>query len=230
MSVYILWFIMYAFGGWLWELVFVRVFRGKWHLSGYLTLPLLPIYGFSALGIILLVQPYVHNPVAVFLAAGAIVTLIEYVTSFVLEKIFHLKLWDYSDWPINARGRVSLFSSLGFGFMGLVLVYVLHPWVVEAVAILPNTLAIVLAYILLILFLLDYANSTISLARLRMVGSKMISGSLDDLQQYIESQIIDLREKRQKIRLAIDGWYRYNIRRLRRAYPGARTVVTKRKK
>lgn len=230
MITYILWFMIYSFAGWLWELVYCRAVHGKWHLSGFLTLPLLPIYGFSALGIVLLVQPYVHNPVSVFLLAATIVTIIEYSTSFALEKVFHIKLWDYSNWPANVQGRIGLFSSLGFGFMGLVVVYVLHPWMANIVDTLPSMLATVVAYILLGLFVIDYINSTISLVRLRTTSNKLVSGSLDDLQQYIESQISELRERRQKTRLAIDRWYHYNIRRIRRAYPSAKTVDNERKK
>lgn len=229
MSVYVLWFMLYSFGGWLWELIFNRVVSKIWRWHGYLTLPLLPIYGFSALGILLLVQPYIHNPALVFIAAAAIVNLIEFITSYILEKVFHLKLWDYSDWPLNIGGRVSLFSALGFGFMGLVLVYVLQPSVVHLISQMPEVAINILALALSVLFIIDYLNSTASIIRLRADKGNW-SASFSGMQKNLERRIAMLRQERRKFRVAIDQWYRINLDRLNRAYPKARITVGRGKK
>ena len=229
MSVYILWFMIYSFGGWLWELAFNRLVNKVWRFHGYLTLPLLPIYGFSALGILVLAQPYIHNPVALFLAAALIVSLIEYFTSLVLERVFRLKLWDYSDWPMNIKGRISIFSTLGFGFMGLVLVYVLQPMVGQLTGLLPGLAAAIIAYSLLAIFILDYINSTASITRLRLDKKKLV-GPISELQYKVGTSIAKFKRSRRKLRKAFDSWYNFNIRRLRKAYPRAITLGFKKRK
>ena len=54
--------------------------------------------------------------------------ILEFTTSWVLEKLFHAVWWDYSNLPFNLQGRISLFTSLGFGFAGLLVVYKIAPF------------------------------------------------------------------------------------------------------
>lgn len=222
----VLYFAAYSFLGWLWEFLLniVAFKRLRWH--GFLTLPLMPIYGCSALGILLVVQPYIHNPFLVFVAAAAIVTVIEYVTSWTLEKLFHVRLWDYTDWPFNIQGRIGVFSSLGFGMFGLFLLYVLHPFIVSFVATMHSGVAFVLAWILFGLTLLDFFNSISSLVRIS-IDVKALSVSLDDIQKRIDRAVADMRRRRRHVRLTVSRWYQYNVRHLRSAFPGARTTPKK---
>jgi uncharacterized membrane protein len=130
---FVLYFSIYAFFGWVWEFVFIWLTSRQLHWHGFLRVPLLPIYGFSAIAILLFVQPYIDNPFLVFLAGAFVVSLIEFFTGLVLDKFFHLRLWDYRDMPLNIMGYTDLYTSLGFGMMSLFLVYVVQPWVASGV-------------------------------------------------------------------------------------------------
>ncbi len=212
-------FLLCAFAGWLWEVLFNLVVHKRWRLHGYLTMPLLPIYGFSAVGIMLLAGPYRDNPLFVAIVAMSVVTVVEYITSLVLERVFRIHLWDYSDWPFNIAGRVSLVSSLGFGCMGLLVVYGVEPFVASLAVAAPSWV-VVIAYIVLGLVIVDFLNATSSLLRLR-ISMRRVLASLDDAQSRLELRMSALREKRRRFRVALDVWYRYNLRHLRRAFPRA---------
>ena len=198
----------------MYNLVVLR--RLRWH--GFLTLPLLPIYGFSALGIVLLVTPYIHNPFFVFVAAVVVVSVIEYLTSVVLQYVFRVRLWDYTDWPYDLQGRISLFSSLGFGALGLMVAYVLQPALELVTSGFARTSLTIVMLIVFGLVLIDFINSTASLARLR-VDLTRLPGSLDDIQEHLAQRIHDLSASNKRARAAFIRWQRYNMRQLRRAFP-----------
>ena len=127
-SLIVIYFTLYSFFGWVHEMIFSAVVHQRLHLQGFLALPLLPIYGFGALGILAATSPYADNPVMVFFSAVVVATLLELITSTFLLKAFNLRLWDYTKWPLNYKGKVSVLSSLGFGVLGLFLLYVVQPF------------------------------------------------------------------------------------------------------
>lgn len=213
----VMFFGLYAFGGWIWELIFNLVFHRRLRLHGFLTLPLLPIYGFSALAIIALVQPYFDNPFLVFLASAGLVTAVEYISSFSIEKLFQIRLWDYEDWPFDLFGRISLFSTLGFGVMGLFLIYVLQPFFSGFIYNVPAIITMVTGWALFLLVVIDFGNQVSALVRIRRAD-----GSLDDIQLKLEQSIAMLASQGKKARANFNKWYRFNLRHLRHAYPGAR--------
>lgn len=85
-------------------------------LPRFLLGPITPIYGFGVVGVLYLIEPYQQNIVLLFFLALFLVTALEYLTSFLLEKIFHLTLWDYKEVPLNINGRVAVPVSI-FGVL-----------------------------------------------------------------------------------------------------------------
>lgn len=225
-----LYFLVYSFSGWVFEVIYLFIVDKKLRLDiGFLTAPALPIYGASALAILLIVQPHIQNPFLVFAASAMFVTVIEYITATALDKFFQVRLWCYNKMPLNIQGKVSLPTSLGFGVVGLFLVYVLHPLLQPHIESIPPNIAEILAIILLTLVLIDALNSTISLIRTRLDNRKL-QGSLDDIQRLIDGTIEDLRDRRKKLRLYTQKIYRYNLRRLRKAFPNAKLTYRNKKK
>lgn len=119
-------FTAYSFIGWVYETVLTSVVWGKFAERGVLHLPLLPIYGFCSLLLILLLGRIKNIPLLFFLGEG-VITALELAASYILESILGCRLWDYSDWALNFDGRISLFSSIIFGILCVLLVRVLHP-------------------------------------------------------------------------------------------------------
>ena len=87
----------------------------------------MPIYGVGALLVLYLFQGFANNILLLFLASMVATSIVEYITSFLLEKLFHLTLWDYSNRPFNINGRVCLRKSLLFGLMAVILVHFIQP-------------------------------------------------------------------------------------------------------
>lgn len=140
----IIYFYMYAILGWICECIYCSVPAKKWINRGMLIGPYCPIYGFGALLILFLLEPYYNDPIVLFVFAVVVTSVLEYITSWVLEKLFHTKWWDYSKRSFNLNGRVCLLNSTLFGGLGLALVYLIHPWFKEIVtSIQPNTLLVI---------------------------------------------------------------------------------------
>lgn len=225
LATFVLYLVAYGFLGWIAEVLYVFVKSQKLENRGFLTGPFLPIYGFGAIILVTLVLPFVKNPFLVFVASVVASSVLEYVTSILLEKIFHIKLWDYSAKPLNLHGRVCLENSLLFGMLGLLLIYVIHPALADLVAGIPPVPRIALASVLLAVLVIDAANSFASLAKVRPVLDRM-RGSLDEVHAHIEAsarkQAADANAKRSSYERLRTG----SIGRLGRVFRQARSTKT----
>ena len=121
-------FIIYAIIGWFMEVAIVSVKKRKITARGFLIGPWCPIYGFGALFITFLLKKYYEDPIVLFIMSFLLGTILEYITSYIMEKLFHARWWNYSDHRFHINGRVSLTTSLGFGALGLILVYFFNPF------------------------------------------------------------------------------------------------------
>ena len=119
-------FLAASFIGWLYETLLTLAVVGKYCDRGYLDAPLCPIYGVGAL-MMLALFGRLHNKGAVFAAAAVTATALELAASYIIEAALGYSLWDYSRWPLELDGRVSALSSVIFGLMGVLLVFIIHP-------------------------------------------------------------------------------------------------------
>jgi uncharacterized membrane protein len=213
---------VYSFLGWIAEVLYVLVRERSLQNRGFLTGPFVPIYGFGAIALILLVLPYIDNPFVVFIASVLITSILEFVTHLVLDKLFHIKLWDYSNRRFNLQGRICLENSLLFGMLGLLLIYVLHPAVVRLLVAIPHDAAIALAWTLIGILIVDAANSIRSLAKLRPVLDG-VSGTLAQTHDRIEQGVIHLEDTIGQRRSATDAAHLATLDRLVKAFPHAKS-------
>ncbi len=221
-SLFLLYLALYSFLGWIAEVLYVFATTRHLQNRGFLTGPFLPIYGFGAILLLLLVYPYVNNPFLVFLASVVITSALEFFTHLVLDKLFHIKLWDYSGRPFNLQGRICLQNSLAFGGLGLLLLYVIHPVSAMLLGSLPQTAAIAIAWSLLGILAVDSANSIRSLAKVRPVLDE-VKGTLDEAHAKIEQTAEQRYEARNEKRSASDAAHSGTLARLGRAFPHARS-------
>ena len=148
-------FIIYSVIGWFMEVVIVSSKKRKVTARGFLIGPWCPIYGFGALFITVLLRKYYEDPIALFVMSFLIGTILEYVTSYLMEKMFYARWWDYSDHRFQINGRVSLTTSLGFGLLGLILVYVFNPFFLRIIKNIPPLIFNVIIVIVLLFFITD---------------------------------------------------------------------------
>lgn len=132
-SRYFLYFYIYSFIGWVYETIVMTIWERKWDNRGFLFEPILPIYGFGATALSVILDYFaIHNieytwkELFVIAFIGSI--FLEYFTGWFLEEVFHAYWWDYSRVPLNIKGRICLFASLGFGVAGLIVSYYLYPF------------------------------------------------------------------------------------------------------
>ena len=147
-------FMFYSICGWIIEVVNVSVLEKKVVDRGFLIGPYCPIYGFGGLYIYIFLNKYYSDPIALFFLTIVECAILEYLTSFVMEKIFKTRWWDYTDKKFNINGRICLETLVLFGLGGIVSTYLVNPYLVKFVNFINpsvlNVMAIVLAIILLV--------------------------------------------------------------------------------
>ena len=154
-SKYILYFFIYAFLGWCLE-VLCKLFEKKRFINrGFLVGPICPIYGIGVLGIVFFTLKNTSDVLSVFLKTILICSILEYFTSYLMEKLFKARWWDYSMRKYNINGRVCLETMLPFGVLGCFIVYLLHPLVVNFVNIINSSVVMILSVLFLIIFFVD---------------------------------------------------------------------------
>ena len=128
-ELYFLLFISYSVFGWVMEVIVKFIQYKRFINRGFLIGPYCPIYGFGALFITLLLNKYIEYPMLLFIVAIIICSILEYMTSLVLEKIYHARWWDYSNKKFNLNGRICVNTMIPFGILGMIMMYVFNPLV-----------------------------------------------------------------------------------------------------
>lgn len=183
---YFLYFIIYSFIGWCLE-VTCKLFQYKRFINrGFLIGPLCTIYGYGVLAIVFLIGKDTSDMLAVFLKAIFVCSLLEYFTSYFMEKMFNAKWWDYSTKKFNLNGRICLDTMIPFGILGCLVVYIIHPFVISLVNLIPNTLLNVIASAILILFIVDNVISFIVTFKIK----NHIKDDNKDNTEYIREEVL----------------------------------------
>ena len=125
-------FISFSFIGWASEVTYVGFFSThKFINRGFLHGPICPIYGVGGILILSLPQIILKSWILLFFSSMILCTIVEYFASWILEKIFHMKWWDYSKYRFNIHGRVCLLNSLLFGVLSVLIVYFVEPFILK---------------------------------------------------------------------------------------------------
>lgn len=124
---YFIIFIIYSMIGWVIEGIETYPQYKRFYNRGFLIGPYCPIYGVGSVLMTILLERYYDDWFVVFIMAILICSILEYVTSWIMEKMFHARWWDYSDEKFNINGRINLRNSVLFGIGGLIIIYVTNP-------------------------------------------------------------------------------------------------------
>ena len=154
-------FFMFAFLGWVWESIYCTAKDRMWANRGFLYGPVCPIYGCG--GIIGLfacdlakggVLPQL-SPWQMFAAGFAVSMILEYPTSWILEKLFHARWWDYSRVPLNINGRTSVPTSIAFGAVSIPIMKTILPAADTLIEAVPESTINLAALLLVAVFSAD---------------------------------------------------------------------------
>lgn len=159
-------FFIYAFLGWCTEVSYAALVTGKFVNRGFLNGPVCPVYGFGVVIVLGCLTPLADNLLLLFLGSVLLTSVLEWLTGFVLEKLFHQRWWDYSEEPFNLSGYICLRFSVAWGFACLFVVKLLHPTVLLMIRLIPKTLGAVLLGAQGAVMAVDLAATVASIAKL----------------------------------------------------------------
>ena len=159
-----LWFLLYSFLGWVYETILVSVQERRFVNRGFLNGPLCPIYGVGAVLASLLLDGLSGRPVVLFLASALGASVLEYATSWAMERLFHARWWDYTDFRFNLNGRICLLGAVVFGLGGVVIVRVIQPQVEYWTGLMPLPVVHWLSVVCLLLLIIDLTVTVAGIA------------------------------------------------------------------
>lgn len=212
-SKWFLYFIIYSFMGWITEVIYCIFTEKKLVNRGFLIGPICPIYGYGVILILLLIDGNKYDILAIFLKSILICSLLEYFTSFFMEKLFKARWWDYSDRKYNINGRVCLETMIPFGILGSLVVLVLHPSIEKLINYFGNNFIIVLAIIIFVIYLID-----------NFISFNVMSKIKNEIKHYSKDSTEVIRSK-------ITEWLKNNtflFKRIIKAFPGV-SIINKMK-
>lgn len=164
---YFLLFIIYSFIGWIIETIVIFVETKKIVNRGFLMGPYCPIYGVGSLILLFTLFKYKNDPVNIYIMFVVYASILEYGTSYLMEKLFNARWWDYSKIKFNLNGRICLINSLCFGALGIVLGYFLHPFCVKLLESLSVNVLYTISLIIMVIFLIDLCITFNIVSKLR---------------------------------------------------------------
>lgn len=173
-------FIIYAFLGWVCEDIYCGIGKRQFINRGFLYGPYCPIYGVGALLVLYPLLLVGYHPALVFLVGMFITTALEYITSYVMEKLFHTRWWDYSSYPLNLNGRICLKNSLLFGILCMVVVFVIHPRIMKFVMHINDQLL----YVLLVLFTIGFGIDLFLTIKALLKRKKVLQKIKEDVDAF----------------------------------------------
>ena len=187
--------ITYSLLGWCGEMVYCSIGQRRLcEKRGFLNGPVCPIYGHGALVVLLCLHGGCKNPLLTFLLGAVLTSLVEYITSFAMEKLFHMRWWDYSQYKFHLNGRVCLLNSTLFGLASVFLCHFANPPISAWLAgLLASGAAVPLSLILLAIYLTDIVLSVRGAIQLggRLARLHAIYG---ELSEKLESMTAEARQ------------------------------------
>ena len=183
---HILWFfIIYCVCGWVWESAYCSIKDKKWINRGFLMGPYIPIYGCGALIVYFMLYPLKEQLWLVYCGGVVFPTILEFLTSWIMEKVFAAIWWDYSNEKYNIQGRICLKASLMWGFFSLAMVEILHPFVLSLIEKLPRMAGQVVGGVFIVVFSADLCNTILATLDVKKTLEKMenIRGNIS---QFLE--------------------------------------------
>ena len=178
-QLYILIFFIYAVAGWIMESSSISIQNKKFVNRGFLIGPICPIYGYGVVLVSLLLKKYQDDIIVTFCMSVIICGLLEYFTSFFMEKIFKARWWDYSDRKFNINGRICLENLVLFGVASCFIIYVTNPFIIEKINLIPNSIQQIIISILLVIHITDNIISYKIIFNLKRVSTEIKDNTIE---------------------------------------------------
>ncbi len=210
LGLYFLAFMAYSFIGWLIEVILTIIEDKKLVNRGFFVGPYCPIYGCGGVLATLILSKYSEDLVVLFILGIVIFSILEYFTSYVLEKIFHARWWDYSNYKINLNGRICLVGMLFFGILGVVVIRFVNPVLFGFLNNLNDKTFDILFISLALIFIADMIFSFNILDGIGKENKLVESDNTEEINKIVINKIISL------------GW---GYKRIIKAFPNIKIIL-----
>ena len=220
-KLYFLLFIIYSILGWIIEVIDVSFSLKKFVNRGFLIGPYCPIYGCGALLITALLTQCKDNSIVFFLMSILLCGTLEYLTSFVMEKVFHLRWWDYSHKKLNINGRVCAETLIPFGILGIIIMYISNPFFLNIINSLSHKWLNILFYVTFLIFVVDLVISIITILTIKKTTVVISEENKEDNTEQITQKVKEILFRKPKS---------FAEKRLFNAYPKLRLMRIRVKK
>ncbi len=252
---YVFYFFLYSAMGWFVESIYCSVAAKKWINRGFLKGPICPIYGTGAVVMMIFIVPFSHytdkwywNTLIVFGMGMVLCDIVEFITSYIMEKLFNARWWDYSGKKFNIQGRICLMHTLYWGLASVIFVQVAHSHIyalLNKLISVPQRNNILL--VILTIFVIDLINTVRNALKFRdfsvklqkysdkiakgaevffsTVGNKMdaiqyrSTKAAKDFSKEIKDQLIDFNSQFKKFQVPGKAKFLKPTRHLFRSYP-----------
>ena len=185
-------FLIYSFIGWIIDICDILYHSKKLVNRGFLIGPICPIYGVGVLLMIHLLSRFTDTPLAFLILATSIFMTLEYLTSYIMEKLFNARWWDYSNRKFNLNGRICLETTIPFGLGGMFVMYVVNPFFTSILDKFNHNLIIALGVFLLIIFVIDVVVSFSVIDKIKKTISNKYHDDTEEVNKRVRDYLIKL--------------------------------------
>lgn len=203
------------------EVTCVSIENKKFVNRGFMIGPYCPIYGCGAIVITLLLGRYTNDWIVLFFMAIITCGILEYATSYIMEKLFHARWWDYSKRKYNINGRVCLETLIPFGLLGLLIMYVTNPFILGNLEKVAEQTLNIIAIVATVIFTIDLGISLKVISNVRSTSTMLSRENRSVTTDNTE----EITAKVKEILLGKSPL----TRRLIHAYPDLKAVLKKKK-
>lgn len=183
-------FFIYSFIGWVNEVNLGFIQHKKFINRGFLIGPICPIYGCGGVFMTLTLTQFQAHPIAVFILALVSCSVLEYLTSYIMEKLFNNRWWDYTNMKFNLNGRICLECASGFGIGALLMIYVLNPILLPIIETIPLSTRIILLSIISIALIFDLFVSFGVIINLKNISNNIRSDSTEIISKKVKEILL----------------------------------------
>ena len=212
---YFLLYFLYSIIGWFLEVGLAFYEHKKFVNRGFLIGPYCPIYGVGCLLLTILLSKYINEPGVIFAFSIFICATLEYLTSYLMEKIFKLRWWDYSNMKFNINGRICLETLIPFGIIGVLVVKYISPFLINTVNSINFNVLVIINIIILSILITDILISFNVVFNLKNVTRNLNKDSTEEIKKAIYKFIHN-------------NIFMYN--RIVKAFPNMKKIINEQKK
>ena len=186
-----LYFFVYGFLGWCTEVAFAAWKEHRFVNRGFQNGPICPVYGIGVTLVVHFLSPYRSNLIILYITSTILVTALEWLTGFILERVFHNKWWDYSNMPLNLNGYVCLLFSLIWGVACVLIVDFIHPVIHKLLLYIPVIVGVIILIILGIGMFADLYVTASGILKMnkRLAAMQEIADELHEISDKIGENI-----------------------------------------